>query len=213
MIVLLLVRRGFLSRPVSPQSRDRGGRSGRAGAPAAAAIRVRAAAQRRDGAQAAAARRGVGSGSRRALAGACAEDPTNPLPFSRGNTPERVEGNRASQAARGEGRRRARREAAPREPTRRWRSAGTGRLGLPTKPPTPQRPLTGVAVARRRAGRSPPEPGPLRAARSVREPQGGAVVRARDSVRHQGRRVRAVDPPVRRAGQAQLVDSRTPRCR
>ena len=46
-------------------------------------------------------------GSRRALAGE-REESTNPLPFSRGNTPERVEA-QARQAARGKGPRRVRR--------------------------------------------------------------------------------------------------------
>ena len=42
---------------------------------------------------------------------------------------------------------------------------------------------------------------------SFDNPQGGTDSSGRDSVRHQGRRVRAVDPTVRRAGEAELVRS------
>ena len=145
-----------------------------------------------------------------------AEQPTNPLPFSRGNTPERVEELRSA-------RRRAAAGPSPiRRPASRRERSAAGRRPAPKLPESPSalqlptasrrrrraapaadRPTAG-RIARRRAA----QPAALRPERSVRQPAGRRrPVRPGDSVRHQGRRVRAVDPPVRRAGEAQLAHS------
>ena len=65
-------------------------------------VRVRAAARRSAGAEAAAARRAVRSGSPGAHR-ASAPKPTNPLPFSRGNTPRAGRAAASAEAARGRG--------------------------------------------------------------------------------------------------------------
>ena len=141
-----------------------------------------------------------------------APKPTNPLPFSRGNTPERVEAPPPPAPARGQG-------PAP-EPQQGQQAQNDARVPVPesqsamTLPAPPdsagdavaerrRRPLAGPGwIARRRA----PESAALRPAGAVREPgRQRRRLRSRDSVRHQGRGVRPVDSPLHRAGQAQLV--------
>ena len=66
-----------------------------------------------------------------------------------------------------------------------------------------ERPAT---AERRIARRCAAQSAALRAARSVRELAGWRRIRPGNPVRHQGRGVRSVDSPLRRAGQAELVD-------
>ena len=116
-----------------------------------------------------------------------------------GPTPDRRP---ASRLRRSPSRRRRRRENQPPLPE------AHRPCSFPTQPASAakrrERSATSVGrLARRRAA----QPAALRAARSVREPAGRRRVRSGDSVRYQGRRVRPLDPPLHRAGQAQLADS------
>ena len=83
------------------------------------------------------------------------------------------------------------------------------RAPLPTpRPPMSrtERHASGRATAAgRRARRGAAEPESLRPESAVRESERQGRVRTLDPVRHQGRRVRSVDPPLRGAGETQLV--------
>ena len=143
-----------------------------------------------------------------------AKEPANQMPFSRGNTPERVE-QTDQQTARGQGpqpdpaagqQARVEPQPEPAQPDNQRLPDSQSTLQLPSNR-QPQTGLGGRApTLRRLARRRAPEPAALRAARSVRERAGRRRVRSGDPVRHQGRRVRSVDPPLHRAGEAQLVD-------
>ena len=169
----------------------------------------------RHGAQAARARRAVRSGSRTRASPRARRRPTNPLPFSRGNTPERVE-RAAEQAARGQGPQPdpAAGQQAQRSQTRRQqrrRTIAGARCAVRAAvaaPQTQRRELARTAAAVDAADRSATRCGICSATCSADRStirRAAAAVRAGDSVRHQGRRVRSVDPPLHRAGQAQLV--------
>ena len=186
----------------TPRGARRSGRqelAARAAKRDAAAVRLRAAAGRHAGAAAAAER----SSSRISTAWRRrrerAPKPDNPLPFSRGNSAERV-------------------EAAP---------AGARARARDAEPPQPPQPeaeeqRARVAAVRHAAFRRPPDAQPPRRRGALGEalrnlqryvqnetfnnPQGGADRSGRDHpVRYQGRRVRPVAAPLRRAGAAQLV--------
>ena len=143
-----------------------------------------------------------------------APNPTNPLPFSRGNTPERVEAPPPPAPARGQG-------PAP-EPQQGQQAQndaqGTG-AGIPVRDDSSRsscpagdavaercrRPFTGPrSMARRRAGTC----SATSRGNSSTTPAGTAAVSVpRNPVRLQGRGVRAVDSPLHRPSQAQLVRS------
>jgi TonB family protein len=74
-----------------------------------------------------------------------AKNPTNPLPFSRGNTPERVEA-QARQAARGEGPAPSPAAGQPAQSSSDTQSDAQSALQLPAKPAAPQSNVTGHAV-------------------------------------------------------------------
>jgi len=74
-----------------------------------------------------------------------AKNPTNPLPFSRGNTPERVEA-QARQAARGEGPAPSPAAGQPAQSSSDTQSDAQSALQLPAKPAAPQSNATGHAV-------------------------------------------------------------------
>jgi TonB family protein len=74
-----------------------------------------------------------------------AKNPTNPLPFSRGNTPERVEA-QARQAARGEGPAPSPAPGQPAQSSSDTQSDAQSALQLPAKPAAPQSNVTGHAV-------------------------------------------------------------------
>ncbi len=174
--------------------------AGARGAP----LRLRAAAGRHRGAAAAAPRRAVRHRPSGARAVNAAETPTNPLPFSRGDSVERTE-SAPEESARGAGdggrlQTRSRR-------SRSRRSSSRGRCRLPTtgirRETEASRPAPGPA--RRRAA----QPRALRPEPDVQQPAGRRQrSRVDHPVRHQGRRVRALDPPLRRAGAAATGSSR-----
>ena len=188
-------------RPIEPRAGR--GSSRRPAAGRGAALRLRRAAARRCRRRRRRRRPTRPTWTGRRSAPELAERPENPLPFSRGNSTERV-------------------EAAPDE-----RPTGRG----PEPEPAPPAP-TAPAEDARRAARAPDGAAGARAAprltasrhgaaalgealrnlqkyvqrESFNNPQGGVQrVRPGHPVRHQGRRVRAVDPPLRRPGEAQLV--------
>ena len=135
----------------------------------------------------------------------------NPLPFSRGNTPgarrraaERRP--RAAGAAARSGRRPAERRDAAATDAEAARVAVGAADAAAAAAGAAERRQRALGDRRRIARRCAAQPAALRAERVVRQPgRRRRAVRPGDSVRHQGRRVRAVDPPLHRAGEAQLV--------
>ena len=122
---------------------------------------------------------------------------TNPLPSARGNS------TRAHRID-------TRREDARPGARAATRAAGAARRNAVGRRSAQRRhgddaEAAGAAAAGRLARRSVEEPAEVRAERVVQQPEGtGAGIRAA-AVRHQGRRVRSVDPPLRLAGAPQLV--------
>ena len=122
---------------------------------------------------------------------------TNPLPSARGNSTERTEST-PEEKMRGQGP--APQPAPPAPPVETpsivdQRQADMAMMQKPQVQPPP-----GGS-----ARRSAEEPAEVRAERVVQQPEGpGAGIRAA-AVRHEGRRVRSVDPPLRLAGAPQLV--------
>ena len=111
-----------------------------------------------------------------------AKKPTDPLPFSRGNTPERVESVQPPVAR------------------------GTGPAPEPPQGQPVEKSAENQNSAVTELPESPQKPPAFRAARHVREPSRRRwTVRSGASVRYQGRRVWSVGPAVRCAGQAQLA--------
>ena len=142
--------------------------------------------------------------------------PTNPLPFSRGNSPERVEELRAAQAARGRGPSPIRPPASRREPNTPppSRAAPTlpespSALQLPTREPPapPERRERTVGDRGRIARRRAAQPAALRRrTNQFDNPQGGGGQFGPEiQFDTKGVEFGPVDPPLRRAGQAQLV--------
>ena len=172
--------------------------SNRSRASEAPAVRRRRAAARRAGADAAAQGRGVGprpsgGGARRSPSGRRTRCRSRAATPPSGSRPRPKSGPRAAVP-----------NPEPSPPAAAARGPDGAARGARRAGGTAHR--RGRAPAGRRARRSAARPAEVRPARVVQQPAGRRQrVRAGDPVRHQGRRVRAVDSPLRRPGQAQLV--------
>ena len=123
---------------------------------------------------------------------------TNPLPSARGNSTERTESIAGRKDARARAPRRSPRRR--RRPSKRRRSS----ISVSADMAMMQKPQM-HAAARRIARRSAEEPAEVRAEGILQQPEGTGPGIRTAAVRHQGRRVRSVDSPLRLAGAPQLV--------